>query len=99
MSESTSRDEIHQLLGVLRRRRWAIFMCVVAVPLAALGLSLLQTKKYAASASLLFRDPSFDQKLFGSNFAPQSRDADREAATNVRLVRLRPVALRSEARL
>lgn len=81
----------NDLLGVLRRRILVILGCVVLVAGAALGFSLLQTKEYSATASLLFRDPGFDQKLFGSQ-AFNSTDPVREAATNLNLVSLDAVA-------
>jgi capsular exopolysaccharide synthesis family protein len=75
------------LLRTFRRQILIIIACAVLVPGAALAFSLLQQKQYSATASLLFRDPQFDQKLFGSAvFTPQ--DPNREAATNVKLVSL-----------
>lgn len=55
---------------------------------AALVLSLQSEKQYTATAKLLFRDPGFDQRLFGSSILAPSQDPDREAATNVGLVSL-----------
>lgn len=79
------------MFGVLRRRILVVVGCVVLVAGAALALSLLQTKEYSATASLLFRDPGFDQRLFGSQtFSTQ--DPAREAATNLNLVSLDAVA-------
>lgn len=66
---------------------------------AVLALSLSQQTQYTATASLLFRDPQLDQKLFGSTFLAPSTDPDREAATNVRLVSLDVVADRTQRRL
>jgi capsular exopolysaccharide synthesis family protein len=60
--------------------------------------SLLQTKEYTADASLLFRDPGFDQRLFGSS-VDQTPDPTREAATNITLVSLKAVAERTAATL
>ena len=66
---------------------------------AVVALTVAQDKRYVASASLLFRDPEFDQKLFGSTaFAPSS-DPKREAETNVRLASLGVVADRTAKRL
>ena len=59
---------IAQLLRTLRRRAWLITICALLVPAAAVAASLAQEKQYSASASLLFRDPGFDQKLFSSSF-------------------------------
>lgn len=82
-------------LTVLRRRVPILLMCLVGVPVSALAFSLLQEKQYTAEASLLFRDPAFDQKLFGSTFVEPSRDPAREAATNIKLVSLDAVAART----
>ncbi len=65
----------------------------------ALIVSVTAEKRYTATASLLFRDPAFDQKLFGSTFVAPAQDADREGATNIRLVSLRVVADRAARRL
>jgi polysaccharide biosynthesis transport protein len=79
----------------LRRRIGLVLVCAILVPAAALAFSLAQEKEYSASASLLFRDPQFDQKFSGATvFAPNS-DPTREAATNVKLVSLQVVASRT----
>ncbi len=82
-------------LTVLRRRLPVLLVCVIGVPLSALVFSLIQEKQYSADASLLFRDPALDQKLFGSTFLQPSGDPDREAATNIKLVSLDAVAART----
>jgi receptor protein-tyrosine kinase len=87
------------LLGVLRRRIGIVLICAVLLPAAALAYSLSQEKQYSTSASLLFRDPQFDQKLFGNVVFSPNLDPDREAATNVRLVSLRVVAERTARKL
>jgi tyrosine-protein kinase len=46
---STLRD----YLKVLQRRRWLVLAALVAVPLGALALSLIQSPRYAASAEVL----------------------------------------------
>ena len=69
--------------------------CTLLVPAVALAVSLAQEKQYTATASLLFRDPALDEKLFGSTFIQQSGDPAREAATNLRLVSLDVVAART----
>jgi tyrosine-protein kinase len=82
-------------LVVLRRRLWVVLICAILVPASALVFSLVQDKKYTAAASLFFRDPALDQKLFGSTFLEPSGDPVREAATNLKLVSLRAVASRT----
>lgn len=88
--------DLSAVLRVLRRRIVVVMLCVLLVPASALAFSLIREKQYSASASLLFRDPQLDQKLFGSTFLAPSNDPDREAATNVKLVSLDVVAQRTE---
>jgi tyrosine-protein kinase len=83
------------LARVLRRRIGVALICALIVPATALAYSYAQEKEYSASASLLFRDPGFTQKLFGTPFFTPSSDPDREAATNLRLVSLGVVAGRT----
>ena len=85
----------NDLMSAIARRWGVILLCALAVPALALVLSLSQPKEYEASASLLFRDPAFDQKLFGSSYLAPSDDPDREAATNLELVSLDAVAART----
>jgi uncharacterized protein involved in exopolysaccharide biosynthesis len=66
------------LLAIVRRRLGLILLCALLVPASALAFSLIREKEYSAAASLLFRDPGFDQKLFGSTFLGGSEDAARE---------------------
>jgi capsular exopolysaccharide synthesis family protein len=87
------------LLVALRRRLGLVLACAVLVPAAALAFSLAQEKEYSASASLLFRDPQFDQKLFGSTVFAPNTDPTREAATNVKLVSLQVVSARTSRAL
>ncbi len=82
-------------LSALRRRIGIVVLCAILVPAAALGLSLAQKDQYSASASLLFRDPQFDQKFSGATVFQPNTDPNREAATNVKLVSLEVVAART----
>jgi succinoglycan biosynthesis transport protein ExoP len=86
---------LRSALVVVRRRLWAVLICAILVPASALGFSVIQEKQYTAAASLFFRDPALDQKLFGSTFLEPSGDPVREAATNLKLVSLRVVAART----
>jgi polysaccharide biosynthesis transport protein len=91
-------SDLERVLRTLRRRAWLIFLCVVIAAGAAVAFSLTQEKKYTAEASLLFRDPGIDKNLFQSN-AADTTDAQRQAATNLRLVSLPDVAERTSKRL
>ncbi len=86
---------LRTVLTVLRRRSLIVLLCLVGVPAAALAVSLLQEQQYTAEASLLFRDPALDQKLFGSTFQESRPDPAREAATNIQLISLAEVAART----
>src|SRR4051812_7405178 len=94
-SERQDRAGFLSLLSSVRRRIGVVLLCLVIVPAAALALSLTEQKQYSASASLLFRDPQFDQKLFGSTVVSSPTDPTREAATNVQLVSLQVVSART----
>lgn len=83
------------LLSIARRRALIVILCAVVVPASALGWSLGQDEKYTATSQLLFRDPGFDQRLFGSSVLEASEDPQRQAATNVLLVSNRRVAERT----
>jgi polysaccharide biosynthesis transport protein len=93
--QRTSGLTARALFAVFRRRWWVVALGFITVIGAAVAFSLLQEKEYSAEASLLFRDPQLDQKLFGSTFLEESADPAREAATNVSLVSLDAVAVRT----
>ncbi len=98
-TESATGGSGRALLSILRRRAVLILLCVVLTPGASLAYSLTREKEYSGTASLLFRDPGFDQKVFGSSALPPSSDPAREGETNVRLVSLEGVAARTARRL
>jgi succinoglycan biosynthesis transport protein ExoP len=95
---SPEEPESRKLIDGLIRRAPLIVACTLITAAAALVFSLLQTKQYTADASLLFRDPGFDQRLFGSSVS-NAPDPTREAATNITLVSLKAVADRTAAAL
>jgi capsular exopolysaccharide synthesis family protein len=87
-----------RILAGLLRRAPLIVACTLLTAAAALVFSLVQTKQYTADATLLFRDPGFDQRIFGSSDVA-APDPTREAATNITLVSLDAVADRTAADL
>jgi tyrosine-protein kinase len=89
--------DFETVVRVLRRRRWLIVLCFLLVTGATVGYDLTQTKKYSATATLLFRDPGFDQKFFGAPVLAPNVDPEREQETNVGLVSLETVAARTAA--
>lgn len=79
-------------LHVLRRRWRIILVCTIGVAALAGLYSFTRTKEYSATAALLFRDPAFDQKLFGTSFLAPSADPQSRAATDLKLASLDNVA-------
>jgi succinoglycan biosynthesis transport protein ExoP len=92
LAEGGRGGTLERVIRIARRNLGLILLCLVLVPAAAVAVSMLQTKEYTASASLLFRDPGLDQKFTGTPFFQQGTDQDRLAATNLRLVSLDSVA-------
>ncbi len=86
------RPVFERALAIARRNLLLIAICLITVPAVALLYSLLQTKQYTASASLLFGTQSLEAKLFG--FEP-SGDSQRETATNLILVSADQVSVRT----
>jgi Mrp family chromosome partitioning ATPase/capsular polysaccharide biosynthesis protein len=80
---------------VLRRQVALIVAIAILVPVAAVVATFFQEDRYVASATLLFRSAPLQQvDLFGTQPPDQSgsQNADREQATNLRLVTLPVVA-------
>lgn len=86
------RPAFERALAIFRRNLLLLAICAVGVPIVALGYSLLQTKEYTASASLLFGTRSLESRLFG---VEQNGDPQREAATNIKLVSVDEIAVRT----
>ncbi|MGH2813363.1 MAG: YveK family protein, partial [Actinomycetota bacterium] len=99
MDEKSGSVDFASLLEAIRRRFLVVFLCVLVGTGLGLGLSLLQNEEYSATASLLFRDPGFDERVFGSQVLGGSEDSTREAATNLQLVSLDVVAEKTAADL
>jgi capsular exopolysaccharide synthesis family protein len=93
--QSKRRSDFERIVHVLRRHLRLILLCLVVAAAAASGFSLLQTKEYTASASLLFRNPGFAEDVFGTSPSSSPTDPTREAATNQQLVGLQVVAGRT----
>lgn len=96
MQASETHDErpvFERGLAIARRNLLLLAICLVTVPAAALAYSLLQTPQYTASASLLFGTQSIESQLF--ELTPTDSDPQREAATNLKLVSVDQVAVRT----
>jgi tyrosine-protein kinase len=78
---------IEQILGVLRRRALWILLCVVLVAGGAFGFSKHQTKKYTATASLVFNNQQLSQQVAGLQ-PVSSNNQQALQNTNLKLVQL-----------
>jgi tyrosine-protein kinase len=86
-----SSARITEQLRVLRERRWLILACVVITTVAAAAATLTATKEYSATARLLVEPhDELRSSVLGSGFSAQ--DADRQAATDLELFSLEPIA-------
>jgi succinoglycan biosynthesis transport protein ExoP len=90
---------LDRIATILRRNAKLLAVCALLVPAVALIYSLTQAKEYTASATLLFRDPGLDEKLFGTALFNQDDDPQRAAATNLQLVSLRQISERTAREL
>jgi capsular exopolysaccharide synthesis family protein len=99
MMRGSADFNLRYALRALRRRLPLFLSCVLIVPAAAVAVSVVQKKKYTATASLFFRDPQFAQMVFGTSLAPAQVDPTRQAATNLDLVSLPRVAALTADRL
>jgi capsular exopolysaccharide synthesis family protein len=99
MMQGSAEFGLRGAIRVVRRRLPIFLLCVILVPAAAVAWSLLQKKEYTGTASLYFRDPEFDQKLFSSSFVQNQTDPARVAANNLDLASLPRVAALTAAAL
>jgi capsular exopolysaccharide synthesis family protein len=90
---------LEQVLGVLRRRAPWILLCFVLAAAAAYGFSKQQTKKYTATASLVFNNNQQAQQVAG--LQPLSAGGSQQALqnTNLKLVQLGDMAAKAASRL
>jgi len=85
---------IEQFLGVMRRRAGWIVLCFVLAAGAAYGFSKHQTKKYTATASLVFNNQQLGQQVAGLQ-AVGSNNQLAQQNTNLKLVQLGDMAAKT----
>jgi polysaccharide biosynthesis transport protein len=85
---------LEQVLGILRRRAPWILLCSVLLAGAAYGFSKHQTKKYTATASLVFNESQLGQQVAG---LPVTSSGSQQAQqnTNLKLVQLGDIAAKT----
>jgi capsular exopolysaccharide synthesis family protein len=85
---------IEQVLSILRRRAPWILLCFVLVTAAAYGFSKHQTKKYTATASLVFNNNQLGQQVAGLPVASSNNQLAQQN-TNLKLVQLGDMAAKT----
>ena len=89
MQQDSEGLNFEQALGVLRRRAPLILLCCVLAGAAAFAFSAHQTKKYTATASLVFGKNSLNQQIAGlSASSSGSGSSLGQQASDLELVRL-----------
>jgi capsular exopolysaccharide synthesis family protein len=91
MDTEQTNQSLEQMLGVLRRRAPWILVCFVLVAGAAYGFSKHQTKKYTATASLVFNNNQQAQQVAGLAVS-SSTNQQALQNTNLKLVQLGDMA-------
>jgi succinoglycan biosynthesis transport protein ExoP len=90
---------LEQMLGVLRRRAPWIVLCFVLATAAAYGFSKHQTKKYTATASLVFNSSQTNQQAAGLQAVSGGSSQLAQQNTNLKLVQLGDMAEKTASRL
>jgi tyrosine-protein kinase len=98
MSETPRYASLSDYLHVIRAQKVLIIVVTALFAAAGLGVSLLQTPRYTAESSLIFRDIEQDLSLLGQTALPELAP-DQRAAVNAELVTRRNVAERVKASL
>jgi capsular exopolysaccharide synthesis family protein len=87
--------DLVSILRILRRRGWVLVLCTLLVGGGIYAYTSRQPKSYSASAKLRFSDPGLDQTIVAPNARSGSVDPERDAATNLQDVQVRPIADRT----
>lgn len=90
--------DLEQVLAILRRRWPVIALCLVLVTASAFFFSERQTKKYTATASLVFNSEQISQQVAGLQVVG-SNEPKAQQDTNVKLLELGPTAQRTAQRI
>jgi polysaccharide biosynthesis transport protein len=88
-----------QALGALRRRAPVILLCFALAAGAAFGFSKHQTKKYTATASLIFGSNPLSQQIAGLSTSGGSGNSPAQQASNLELVRRGDMSMKTASLL
>jgi polysaccharide biosynthesis transport protein len=92
---SDRRSALQQAMALLRRRRWIVVLCVVAVPVVAFVVSTLQSPRYSAMAEVLLSRQNLASSLTNTPDPNASVDFDRVAQTQADIAHTPEVARRT----
>jgi capsular exopolysaccharide synthesis family protein len=95
MEEQTNQSLEHLFGTIWRRAPW-IVLCTALAAAAAYGYSKHQTKKYTATAVLVFKSNQLSQQIAG---LPGAGVNESQQSTNIRLIQLGDVAAKTAQRL
>lgn len=99
MSVQSQQMTIETFLKVLKRRLPVIVLCTVVVAAVAVAYSLTATRKYTATASLVFNSGQVSQQLAGLQATNNANEATAIQATDVQLVELGNMAAKTASQL
>jgi succinoglycan biosynthesis transport protein ExoP len=97
METKQTSPNLERTLRVVRRRAPLIVLCLVIAGGATFAFSKHQTKKYTATATLLFNNDQLGQQVAGLPVVSGNPQTQQES--NVKLVQLGDMAARTAARL
>lgn len=93
-AQEGERSALRRLVVVVRRRRWLVLAVVVLVPVVALLGSLLQEKRFQATAQVLLTRGDLAADVSNAQRSPDLRDPERVAETRAQLARTEELARR-----
>ncbi len=99
MESEQANMSLEQVLGTIRRRALWIVLCCVLVAASAYGFSKNQTRKYTATASLVFNNSQTNQQAAGLQAIGSGGSQLPQQNTNVKLVQLGDMAAVTAGRL
>jgi len=98
-TEHTNRQRtLAEYLAIIRRRKWALILPLLVVPIVAFGYSYRQAAVYAASSEVLISRQDLGSAISGRSNADIYSDPDRFAQTQAALARVPEVARDAVAR-
>lgn len=99
MQQGSEALNLRQIIGVYRRRIPLIVLCVVVVAGVAYAFSKHQTKKYTATASLVFSSSPLTQEVAGLPASSSGVSVLAQQATDLELVKFGDMAAQTARRL